>query len=65
MLRKVNFDNLRGSWRGTLSLALAETQKAAGRKKEALATYQSIAADETVQANQRQLAQDAIKALGK
>jgi tetratricopeptide (TPR) repeat protein len=65
VLHKVNFDNLRGSWRGTLSLALAETQQAAGRKKEALATYQSIATDETVPANQRQLAQDAIKALDK
>jgi hypothetical protein len=65
VLGKVNFDNSRGSWRGTLSLALAETQKAADRKKDALATYQSIAADEAVPASQRQAAQDAIKALEK
>jgi tetratricopeptide (TPR) repeat protein len=65
VLRKVNFDNLRGNWRGTLSLALAETQLAAGRTKDALAAYQSIAADEAVQADQPQIAQDAIKALEK
>ena len=36
-----------------------------GRKTDALATYQSIATDESVSASQRQAAQDAIKALGK
>ena len=65
VLRKVNFETCAAVGGARSPLPLPKRKKLPAGAKEALATYQSIAADEAVQPKQRQAAQDAIKALEK
>jgi tetratricopeptide (TPR) repeat protein len=59
-LHKAGLANLRGVWRGYLLISLAETQEAAGRKAEAVATYRTVLADPTVEPRQRKTAEERI-----
>jgi tetratricopeptide (TPR) repeat protein len=61
-LRRVDIDNLRGYWRGSMLLALGETLGAAGRKDEAIAAYRAAIADDSVEAGHRRTAEERIKA---
>jgi tetratricopeptide (TPR) repeat protein len=63
MLRTIEIEHLRGVWRGSVLLAIAETLQAAGRKTEAITAYQGIADDEWVEPSQRQAAEKAVKSL--
>lgn len=53
-----------GTWRGTLLLEKADTLQAAGRQAEALALYQTIAADESAPGRQRKLAREKAASVG-
>jgi len=58
--RKVDLDKLQGVWRGNILLSQGDTQLAAGRKDEALATYKSIAADSAMEPRLRKLAEQKL-----
>lgn len=60
-LRKVDFDKLRGTWRGSMLLALGDTLQAADRKDEALTTYKSMLMDKDIEPNQRKTAEKGIE----
>jgi tetratricopeptide (TPR) repeat protein len=60
ILHKADIANLRGVWRGSMLLSLAETQEAAGRKDEALAICKTLLADQTVEPRQRKTAEEKI-----
>jgi hypothetical protein len=62
-LRHVDFDKLRGYWRGSMLLALGETLASAGRKDQALTTYRTLLADESVDISHRKEAEEKIRAL--
>jgi tetratricopeptide (TPR) repeat protein len=62
-LRLVDIDKLSGYWRGSMLLALGETMAAAGRNDEALAAYRNVLSDDTVTAQHRDAAENAIKAI--
>lgn len=59
-LNKADIANLRGVWRGYMLISLAETQEAAGRKSEALATYKTLLGDPTAEPRQRKTAEERI-----
>lgn len=59
-LRRVKTEPLGGVWRGHLLLALARTHQAAGRPAEALAAYQAVRSDPSIEAGQRQSAEEAM-----
>lgn len=62
-LGKVEIDKLRGFWRDSMLLARGDTLRAAGRKDEALAAYQSILADDSGDPRLRKVAEEKIKDL--
>ena len=62
-LNKVEIAKLRGVWHGNLAASLGDTLLAAGRKTEAIAAYQSIIADDTVDPGQRKAAEEKITAM--
>ena len=62
-LNKVEIAKLRGVWHGNLAASLGDTLLAAGRKAEAIAAYQSIIADDTVDARQRKIAEEKIASM--
>ncbi len=62
-LGRADIEHLRGSWRGTLLLALAETQYAAGRPAQAIATYQSLLDDTNVEPRHRKTAENRLQAI--
>ena len=63
VLRRAESENLAGHWRGAVFLALGDAQAAAGRKDEAIAAFKSVLADTTVDARQRQTAEQRLKEL--
>ncbi len=62
-LRRVDIAKQGGFWRGSLLMSLADTQRAAGLKAEAIATYKSIVADETTDARFRKTAEESLSKL--
>ena len=62
-LQHANVDKLKGYWRNAVLLSLGETLTAAGRKKEALAAFKMLLADNNALASHRKMAQQAIKTL--
>lgn len=64
VLHKSRIDELRGSWRGSMLLAVAETQQAAGQTAEALATCRTLLADPSVEPRHRKSAEEKLQALG-
>ena len=60
-LRLVDIDKLRGHWRGSMLLALADTLTAAGRAPEAAQAYRAILADTTTEANHRKTAEKRLR----
>jgi tetratricopeptide (TPR) repeat protein len=63
MLNKAGIADLRGFWRGSLLLSLAETQEAAGQNAKAMATYQALLADPAVEPRQRKTAEERMEKL--
>ena len=64
-LHKVEIDKMRGVWRDSITLSIGDTQLAAGRKTEAIATYQSIVNDELSDTRLRKVATEKIKTASK
>lgn len=62
-LNKIEIGKMRGVWHGYMATSLGDTLLAAGRKDEAVAAYQSVLADGTVEARQRKTAEAKIAAL--
>ncbi|MCB1061807.1 MAG: DUF4838 domain-containing protein, partial [Verrucomicrobiae bacterium] len=60
-LKQVDYGKLSGVWGGTFPLQVADTLLAAGKKEEALTTYQSVANNAQVPEAQRKMATDAIR----
>lgn len=63
VLQRANPEKQRGIWRGNLLLSRMETLQAAGRKAEAIAVCEALAADPLVEERQRQVASGKVKAL--
>ncbi len=59
-LRKVDIENLRGYWRGSMLLAVGAAQHSAGRREDALATYRALLADDTIEPGHRKAAEAAL-----
>ncbi|MEQ8785846.1 MAG: DUF4838 domain-containing protein [Pirellulaceae bacterium] len=64
-LHHVDIENLRGTWRGSMLLALGSTLAAAGRTDDALAAYMKVASDDDALRLHRETAQQAIADLQK
>ncbi|MDB5337972.1 MAG: hypothetical protein JWN70_3591, partial [Planctomycetaceae bacterium] len=62
-LQRVDISKRPGYWRGSLLMAIGDTQRAAGRKAEAVATYKSVMDDQTVDQQQRKVAEEALTKL--
>ncbi len=62
-LHKVEIDQLRGYWRGSMLLAVGDTLRAAGRKEDAATTYNSVIADESTDPRLRKVAEDSLAKL--
>jgi len=62
-LRKAKPEKLRGVWRHSILLSIGETQAAAGRKDEALATYKGVAAEADLAPHIRKMTEARIEAL--
>lgn len=61
-IRNVDLEALRGYWRGSMLLALGDAQHSAGRRAEAVVTYRTLLADETVEPAHRKAAEAALQA---
>jgi tetratricopeptide (TPR) repeat protein len=60
-LRKVEIDNLRRFWRGSMLLAVGETLQSAGRLDEAITVFRSASRDETIEPRHQKAAGEALK----
>ena len=63
VLSQVELDKIGGYWRANIRLSIAETQTAAGRKADAIATCKSILADTTLDPRLLQRAEEALAKL--
>ncbi|HYF37962.1 MAG TPA: hypothetical protein VD994_21850, partial [Prosthecobacter sp.] len=64
ILHKPRIGDLRGAWRGSMLLAIAETQQAAGQKDQAAATYRSLLTDTSIEPRHRRIAEEKLMTLG-
>jgi len=62
-LRRIDTEKLRGTWLHSTLLARGDTLLAAGKKADALATYQAVLADKDVEKRHRETAETAVKNL--
>lgn len=63
VLDQADVDKIGGSWKGSILLSRGETLEAAGRKAEAIETYQQVVAHEGSHAGHKTSAQEAIARL--
>ncbi len=63
VLNRTDVKNLKGYWRHSILLALGGTLAAAGRKAEALQTYNHLLSDDSILTSQREAALKALKKL--
>lgn len=62
-LRRVDIEKLRGTWHGSMLLALGKTLKTAGRTDEALAEFEKVVSDKSAMPQHREAARRAISDL--
>ena len=62
-LRRVDPDQHKGTWRSQFLVSQAETLSAAGRKEEAVKTYEAVISDDSGDARLQKVAQEKLAAL--
>ena len=63
LLKRIDTDKLRGTWRHSTLIARGDTLLAAGKKSDSLAAYQAVLADKDVEKRHREAAEAALKNL--